>query len=378
MCICCIKIVLRTEKKDLGFWKKLSIMILKKVYILRGEGGGQGQFGKCLHFELFFFWMASLRSRSRRWCWSWHLCRIRSTGRCSQYCRQGEARDRGGAGAAGCCGGVGAPRWRAHTRATVRSTRRRRWGDSTWRSGPGSRPAGRQAAWPPPAGRFTKKIITRFSYFKMWVKVPQFCSNTAQKGVNILQNVTFCSKGRASKLSFGSPGLGSWVKARMCPYVLYFVSRMICWKRFCWASSSLAAFWPPKHIGPFKAPWIKALIDQVSWFMLYWIPIIKCFYPILNHWFEWNPGLHGFNLSLALILDLNWDDTIKSCTHVSDKPCSRIIGQWNPSPWFTPNHWFKELCRRAIDNLLNEIAQKHGINGIQHGQCSKPKVLCYY
>ena len=274
--------------------------------------------------------------------------------------------------AAGCCGGVGAPRWWAHTRATVQSTRRRRWGDSTWRSGPGSRPAGRQAAWPPPAGRFTKKIITRFSYFKMWVKVPQFCSKTAQKGVNILQNVTFCSKGRASKLSFGSPGLGSWVKARMCPYVLYFVSRMICWKRFCWASSSLAAFWPPEHIGPFKAPWIKALIDQVSWFMLYWIPIIKCFYPILNHWFEWNPGLHGFNLSLALILDLNWDDTIKSCTHVSDKPCSRIIGQWNPSPWFTPNHWFKELCRRAIDNLLNEIAQKHGINGIQHGQCSKP------
>ena len=206
----------------------------------------------------------------------------------------------------------------------------------------------------------------------MWVKVPQFCSKTAQKGVNILQNVTFCSKGRTSKFSFGSPGLGSWVKARMCPYVLYFVSRMICWKRFCWASSSLAAFWPPKHIGPFKAPWIKALIDQVSWFMLYWIPIIKCFYPILNHWFEWTPGLHGFNLSLALILDLNWDDTIKSCTHVSDRPCSRIIGQWNPSPWFTPNHWFKELCRRAIDNLLNEIAQKHGINGIQHGQCSKP------
>ena len=103
----------------------------------------------------------------------------------------------------------------------------------------------------------------------MWVKVPQFCSNTAQKGVNILQNVTFCSKGRASKLSFGSPGLGIWVKATMCPYVLYFVSRMICRKRFCWASSSLAAFWPPKHIGPFKAPWIKALIDQVSWFMLY-------------------------------------------------------------------------------------------------------------
>ena len=144
-------------------------------------------------------------------------------------------------------------------------------GEATARGGRGQA-ADRQDARPrdlrPPAD-LQKKIITRFSYFKMWVKVPQFCSNTAQKGVNILQNVTFCSKGRASKLSFGSPGLGSWVKATMCPYVLYFVSRMICWKRFCWASSSLAAFWPPEHIGPFKAPWIKALIDQVSWFMLY-------------------------------------------------------------------------------------------------------------
>ena len=30
-------------------------MILKKVYISRGTGGGQGQFGKSLHFEFFFF-----------------------------------------------------------------------------------------------------------------------------------------------------------------------------------------------------------------------------------------------------------------------------------------------------------------------------------
>ena len=34
-------------------------MILKKVYISRGEGGGQGQFGKSLYFE-FFFMTASL------------------------------------------------------------------------------------------------------------------------------------------------------------------------------------------------------------------------------------------------------------------------------------------------------------------------------
>ena len=31
-------------------------MILKKVYISRGEGGGQGQFGKSLHFDFFFFY----------------------------------------------------------------------------------------------------------------------------------------------------------------------------------------------------------------------------------------------------------------------------------------------------------------------------------
>ena len=30
-------------------------MILKKVYISRGEGGGQGQFGKSLHFDFFFY-----------------------------------------------------------------------------------------------------------------------------------------------------------------------------------------------------------------------------------------------------------------------------------------------------------------------------------
>ena len=33
-------------------------MILKKVYISRG--GGQGQFGKSLHFEFFFLMTASL------------------------------------------------------------------------------------------------------------------------------------------------------------------------------------------------------------------------------------------------------------------------------------------------------------------------------
>ena len=45
--------------------KKLTKMILKKVYISRGEGGGQGQFGKSLHFEFFFFMTASLRKFKR-------------------------------------------------------------------------------------------------------------------------------------------------------------------------------------------------------------------------------------------------------------------------------------------------------------------------
>ena len=36
--------------------KKLTTIILKKVYISRGGG----QFGKSLHFDFFFFMMASL------------------------------------------------------------------------------------------------------------------------------------------------------------------------------------------------------------------------------------------------------------------------------------------------------------------------------
>ena len=35
-------------------------MISKKVYISRGAGGVQGQFGKSLHFEFFFLMTASL------------------------------------------------------------------------------------------------------------------------------------------------------------------------------------------------------------------------------------------------------------------------------------------------------------------------------
>ena len=56
--------------------KKLAKMILKKVYISRGEGGGQGQFGKSLHFEFFFFMTASLRASCHHY---WHLSKLGGT-----------------------------------------------------------------------------------------------------------------------------------------------------------------------------------------------------------------------------------------------------------------------------------------------------------